>query len=204
MNKVLFAFLCMLLTGYCAMGQLFDSKVYKVNPWIDGAVTLAAFGTNYYGMMLVDRKTPLDSTDIILLDANDINAFDRSATRQDASYIHQAWNISNVGMRGSFLLPALLMLDREIRQDSYCCFWSQRPLWEICIPGGQPSTSTEYGHWSIILMCPMRTRPLSETGILFTAGILLLLPQPVSLWQKYTVTTIPNWEIKNSFSTAWL
>ncbi|MFC2115787.1 phosphatase PAP2 family protein [Bacteroidota bacterium] len=98
-------------------GQLFDSDVYKVNPYIDGAITAAAFGTNYLGLILVDKKKPLDSLEISKLDPNDINAFDRSATRQDASYIGKAWDLSNIGMDGSFLLPALLMLDKEIRQD---------------------------------------------------------------------------------------
>jgi membrane-associated phospholipid phosphatase len=98
-------------------GQLFESNVYNVNPYIDGAITAAAFATNYWGMVIVDKKAPLDSAEIASLDANDINRFDRSATEQDAGYIYRAWDISDVGMRGSFLLPALLLLDKEIRQD---------------------------------------------------------------------------------------
>ena len=100
-----------------AQGQLFDSDVYNVNPYIDGAITVAGVATNYWGMVVVDRKAPLDSAEIASLDANDINSFDRSATEQNADYIHTAWKISDVGMGGSFMLPALLMLDREIRQD---------------------------------------------------------------------------------------
>ena len=107
----------MLLANICARGQLFDSDVYKVNPLIDASITIAATVTNYYGLRVVDRKSPLDSTEISLLDANDINAFDRSATQQDASYIYRAWEISDIGMRGSLLLPLLLVLDKEIRQD---------------------------------------------------------------------------------------
>jgi len=103
MKKILLAILVVLLTGICTYGQFFDSDVYKVNPWIDGAITLAATGTNALGMRMVDRKNPLDSTEISLLDVNDINAFDRSATQQDASYIYRAWEISDIGMRGSFL-----------------------------------------------------------------------------------------------------
>jgi membrane-associated phospholipid phosphatase len=109
--------LAILLLPSKAGGQLFESDVYNVNPYIDGAITAAAFGMNYWGLMIVDRKGRLDSTQINRLDPMDINAFDRSATRQDASYMKQAWKVSDVGMRGSFLLPALLMLDREIRQD---------------------------------------------------------------------------------------
>ena len=68
MNKVLLALSTLLLTCICVRGQLFDSDVYNVNPLIDGAITLAATGTNFYGMKIVDRKSPLDSTDISLLE----------------------------------------------------------------------------------------------------------------------------------------
>ena len=98
-------------------GQLFDSDVYKINPWVDGAITVGAFATNYWGLKVVDRKRPLDSLEIYSLDPNDINAFDRSATRQDASKMTDAWALSDVGMTGSFFLPVLLMLDKDIRQD---------------------------------------------------------------------------------------
>jgi len=117
MTKILFVISALYLTCMSVMGQLFDSDVYRVNPWVDGALTLVATGTNAIGMKLVDKKIPLDSAEISMLDVRDINAFDRSATRQDASFIHQAWKISDYGMRGSFLLPVLLMLDSEIRQD---------------------------------------------------------------------------------------
>jgi len=98
-------------------GQLFESEVYNVNPWIDGAITLGAFGMNTWGLAIADRKGELDSLEISQLDANNINAFDRSATRQDASKMYDAWDMSDIGMRGSFFLPALLLLDKEIRQD---------------------------------------------------------------------------------------
>ena len=77
-----------------ARGQLFDSEVYHVNPYIDGAITLATAATSYWGMVTVDKKPPLDSNDIARLDANDINPFDRSATKQDPNYMHTAWKIS--------------------------------------------------------------------------------------------------------------
>ncbi len=114
--KIIFT-LTTLLLFFEAQGQLFESDVYKVNPWIDGSITLAAFITSSLGLKITDQKPPLDSLEINQLDANDINAFDRSATWQDASYIQQARHISNIGMQVSIFLPALLMLDKEIRQD---------------------------------------------------------------------------------------
>jgi len=112
---VLFLFILVLIPN--TRGQLFQSDVYNVNPYIDGAITLGAAATSYWGMAIVDKKAPLDSTEIAGLDANDINRFDRSATEQDADYIYTAWKISDYGMRGSMFLPLILLLDREIRQD---------------------------------------------------------------------------------------
>ena len=100
-----------------AEGQLFDSDIYTVNPYVDGAITLGAFMTNYWGLRVVDRKAPPFTSGVIVENEDDINAFDRSATQQDADFMKQAWKISDVGMGGSFFLPVLLMFDKEIRQD---------------------------------------------------------------------------------------
>ncbi len=114
--KIIFTLTALLLFVE-AQGQLFESDVYNVNPWGDGAITLAGAFLNYWGLDITDQKAPLDSLEINQLDAMDINAFDRSATRQDASYIYKARDISDIGMQASVLLPVLLMLDKEIRQD---------------------------------------------------------------------------------------
>ena len=65
-------------------GDSLDYKVYKINFHIDMPVTVLATGTSLLGLATVNKKSPLDSLSIIALDANDVNGFDRSATRQDA------------------------------------------------------------------------------------------------------------------------
>ncbi|MFC2098831.1 phosphatase PAP2 family protein [Bacteroidota bacterium] len=117
MKNILVPLLIILLFNPIVEGQLFESEVYKVNPWIDGAITIGAFGMNTLGLAITDKKSTLDSMEIISLDANNINAFDRSATKQDASKMYQAWDRSDIGMRGSFILPFFLLLDKEIRGD---------------------------------------------------------------------------------------
>jgi len=92
-------------------------SVYNVKYYIDGPVTAVLTATNYLGLRIVDKKPPLDSLTIISLDANDINRFDRSATRQDAAYAPTARKISDYGMYGSYALPLLLLADKEVRQD---------------------------------------------------------------------------------------
>jgi membrane-associated phospholipid phosphatase len=117
MRNIILPFFFILVVLPNTHGQLFESDVYHVNPYVDGAITIAGAATNYWGMVVLDRKAPLDSNEIASLDAKTINRFDRSATEQDADFMYRAWKISDVGMGGSFLLPGLLMLDRDIRQD---------------------------------------------------------------------------------------
>ena len=70
----LFTLLCILPN---AQGQLFESDVYNFNPWIDGAITAGAFLTNWWGLEIVDKKTPLDSLELARLDPLNVNAFDQ-------------------------------------------------------------------------------------------------------------------------------
>jgi membrane-associated phospholipid phosphatase len=93
------------------------NRVYNVNLWVDVPLTTVAAATHFLGLQKVDQKPPLDSATIFGLDANDINSFDRSATRQNADYALRAQKLSDYGMYGSFMLPLLLLLDQEIRQD---------------------------------------------------------------------------------------
>jgi membrane-associated phospholipid phosphatase len=98
-------------------GDSLDHKVYKVNLRIDIPVTAVAIGTSLWGFATVNKKSPLDSLSIIALDANDVNRFDRSATRQDAEFAPISRNISDVTLAISNMLPLVLMMDNKIRQD---------------------------------------------------------------------------------------
>ena len=94
-----------------------ENKVYKINLHIDMPVTVLATGTSLLGLTTVNKKSPLDSLSIIALDANDVNGFDRSATRQDAEFAPISRNISDVTLAISNLLPLVLFMDDNIRQD---------------------------------------------------------------------------------------
>jgi membrane-associated phospholipid phosphatase len=116
-QTILLLLFAMFISHPSTCGQLFDSEVYNVKWHTDIPIMVGAFATNYWGLQIVDRKGRLDSLTIINLDPNDINRFDRSATRQDAEFMKVAVDRSDIGMRGSFLLPVLLILDKDIRQD---------------------------------------------------------------------------------------
>ncbi len=78
MKGKILAFFALLTILPNVNGQLFESDVYNFNPWVDGAITAGAFLTNWLGLEIVDKKTPLDSLDLARLDPLNVNAFDPS------------------------------------------------------------------------------------------------------------------------------
>ena len=94
-----------------------DQKVYNVRAVVDIPITVGALVLNYTGNKILRQKEPLDSATIISLDANDINSFDRCATRQDADYASTADKISDYGMFVCFATPLLFLADKKTRKD---------------------------------------------------------------------------------------
>jgi membrane-associated phospholipid phosphatase len=94
-----------------------DQKVYNVRAVVDIPITVGAFALNYFGNNILREKTPLDSVTIANLDPNNINSFDRCATRQDANYAHTADKISDYAMFACFATPLLFLADKKIRKD---------------------------------------------------------------------------------------
>ena len=119
LKQIVFSIFLFSLTSnlYAKEQDSVKHKVYNVNFYIDIPVTLVATATHFWGLSIVTSKPPLDSLTIIRLDANDINRFDRSATRKDADFAPTARTISDFGMYGSYALPLLLLADKKIRQD---------------------------------------------------------------------------------------
>jgi len=102
---------------HAARPDSLKNQVYKINLFVDVPLTAVAAATTYWGLLMVDKKPILDSATILSLDANNINRFDRSATRQDADFAPKAQKLSDYGMAGSFMLPLLLLIDKKIRRD---------------------------------------------------------------------------------------
>jgi membrane-associated phospholipid phosphatase len=117
MTRKIFPLFLFLILAPNINGQLFDSDVYNVNPWIDGAITVGAFATNYWGLRIVDRKSPLDSMQLAQLDPMNVNSFDRPALYLDHTKMLHARDLSDIGMRASFFAPLILLFDKEIRND---------------------------------------------------------------------------------------
>ena len=110
---------CFLVAGILNVQAQKSEKehVYHVNWWLDGGITLAAMAGNYGGLSVINQRKGLDSAFVLSLDAMDVNAFDRPATRVDPEFAPRADELSDIGLSTAFVLPVLLAIDPKIRKD---------------------------------------------------------------------------------------
>ncbi len=94
-----------------------DVPMYKVNTWVAASIGVGGTITNYLGLRsLLDRDSiPLDI--VLGLSENDVNRFDRYALRQDLDKVGHAKELSDIGLYGTFVLPAVLFFDKKIRKE---------------------------------------------------------------------------------------
>jgi len=91
--------------------------VYKIKRKVEIPVTFGLFGASILGFEYLRNKPTLTYEEVMQLDSNDIWKFDRSATRQDASFRLRAQDISDIFLNSSIILPGILALDNHIRKD---------------------------------------------------------------------------------------
>lgn len=88
-----------------------------MNYKIDIPLTAGLYIGNYFGFDQLGKKPELNQEQISFLDMKDVSAFDRIALKQSSSNRYQAQKLSDWGRNISLLLPALLLIDRQIRRD---------------------------------------------------------------------------------------
>lgn len=88
---------------------------YKFSLKAEIPATLAGIGLFAYGVKQNKKKPAIDSATLSQLDPNDVNWFDRPATK---NYSASAGAQSDVIFYAGYPLPLLLMLDREMRKDA--------------------------------------------------------------------------------------
>lgn len=95
----------------------FSAKVYRMHPKYQLPVGGAAIVLSTLGFHALDEKARLTATDVMNLQVNDINAFDRPTALLDPS------GFAGNAKKGDFLLnfsvlsPLLLGLDKRMRKD---------------------------------------------------------------------------------------
>lgn len=88
--------------------------VYKIKPWVDIPVTIVVDAFSFYGMSVIYGRDPVPASEILALNKNDINSFDRPITN---NYSVKAKEASDLFFYSSMPLPLLLLIDKKIRKD---------------------------------------------------------------------------------------
>ena len=92
-----------------------ESEVYTLKPAVDIPIIAVAGGWSYYALSKIYKKDSTSVEDILSLNKNDVNGFDRWAA---GVYHPDAELESDKIFYGAMPLPLLLMLDKEIRKDA--------------------------------------------------------------------------------------
>ncbi len=116
--KKLLAVLIMLLLSISLRAQKKDSSVYNLNYWVDIPLTTFGIIYNFHGQKELREAPRLRPDQYSSLSPMDVNAFDRSAARQDPAFANKAHKLSDIPLRTIPLLPFLLGLDKKIRNDA--------------------------------------------------------------------------------------
>ena len=93
------------------------NRIYRLNYKTEIPLTAGMFGLNVYGFYLLSEKPTLDIIQINALDMNDVWAFDRHVFSQSHPAPSHVYTISDIGLWTSYVLPALLFIDKEIRDS---------------------------------------------------------------------------------------
>jgi len=119
MKKISILILICLLTieSNAQPGKHEPEKVYKLNYKVEIPLTGGLFALNFLGFAQLSKKPTIDSLRIITLNKDDIWAFDRIVFNQSQPAPSSIYTISDIGLYTSYLLPALLFFDDEIRES---------------------------------------------------------------------------------------
>src|SRR5689334_9544165 len=88
--------------------------VYKLKLAIDLPVTAVTTATTLFGFSKIYNKRRLTVEEVESLDPQNVNSFDRSATRH---YSEKATKVADLLFYGSQPLPIIFLLDKRTRKD---------------------------------------------------------------------------------------
>jgi membrane-associated phospholipid phosphatase len=136
--RTIFCFLIALIFGVNTFCQSADSivktndstvktvkkakiKRYKVNYWVTGSIIGVGMISDYFAIGRLKGKTSMSDEDLAFLNSDAqkdlINPIDRWALEQNPSQMTLYKDISDYGQTVIFLLPSLLIIDKQIRKD---------------------------------------------------------------------------------------
>lgn len=124
----LMAFLIIHVNGICAPADSATEpqkriKRYKVNYWVTGSIIGVGMLSDYFAIGRLKNKPSLSQAELDFVSSpeqiNLMTSIDRWALEQNPDTKGLWRDISDYGQTAIFLLPSLLMIDKEMRKDWY-------------------------------------------------------------------------------------
>lgn len=88
---------------------------YELNRWTSAGIVAAGFTGNLIGLSVLDKKSRVTAAEAAVLSMDDINSFDDFVFRYPSSGFEDAQMRSDITMFSSVMLPAALLLHKNIR-----------------------------------------------------------------------------------------
>lgn len=88
-----------------------DDSPYKTSFKVDAPIIAAGMGLSAYGLTLMQDKSGLTEEQILALDKNDVNGFDRFSAGYDSE---NAKKLSDFPFYGSFAMPVVMLLNKNV------------------------------------------------------------------------------------------
>ncbi|MDB5229497.1 MAG: hypothetical protein JWN76_302 [Chitinophagaceae bacterium] len=118
MRQIIIAFTCLLLTfTISAQRDSTRARIYNMHPKWQLPAAGAFILVSTQGFHALDKNATLTEADVLKLNPNDINAFDRPTALRDPSGFKKAEGKGDFLLNFSVLSPALLGFDKTIRKD---------------------------------------------------------------------------------------
>jgi len=92
-----------------------DDSPYKTSFAVDAPIIAAGMGLSYWGLTRMQAKDGLTEEEARSLTVNDVNSFDRGGA---GNYSLNAKKASDFPFYGSFAMPAVFMLNKNIRSKA--------------------------------------------------------------------------------------
>jgi membrane-associated phospholipid phosphatase len=114
---VLTAWLIAYSFGATGQGSGEFTSPYSVNLKVEiPAIAVGAAG-GLYGLSRLDALTSISEEQVLSLNSTDVNSFDRWVFDYPLSGYESARTLSDLGLNGTVVLPAFLLLNKNIRKD---------------------------------------------------------------------------------------
>jgi len=95
----------------------YSLKIYKTHPKWEIPVSLALIGSASLGYKWMDQRASLTEAQVLALNPETINSFDRPAAYYDPATFKNAQSKSDILMTAFVASPLFLVLDKKIRRD---------------------------------------------------------------------------------------